>query len=268
MSDDINKVVKKADIIIFCIPSAYFKSEIAPLSVPLNDKFILSAIKGMIPQENITITEYFNHWYGIPYDYMGVISGPCHAEEVAMERLSYLTLTCKRSEVAQALAHAFTCNFIKTGTSTDIYGVEYAAVLKNIYALTAGICHSLGYGDNFLAVLITSAYHEMREFLDKTHPSKNRDIARSAFLGDLLVTSYSQFSRNRTFGSMLGKGYSVRAAQLEMNTVAEGYNGARCIYEINQKYKVSMPIAEAAYTILYKGGSPAATIRQLTEKLR
>jgi glycerol-3-phosphate dehydrogenase (NAD(P)+) len=267
MSADINKVVNESDILIFCIPSAYFKSEISLLSSSLSDKFIISAIKGMVPDENITITEYFNRRHGIPYDNMGVVGGPCHAEEVAMERLSYLTLTCKRNEVAHALARAFACSYIKTETSTDIYGVEYAVVLKNIYALAAGICHSLGYGDNFLSVLITSAYHEMREFLDKTYPFKSRDTAHSAFLGDLLVTCYSQFSRNRTFGSMLGKGYSVRAAQLEMSMVAEGYYGSRCIYEVNKKHKVPMPIAEAVYTILYEGGNPTLTIRKVIEKL-
>ncbi|MCL2738408.1 MAG: NAD(P)-binding domain-containing protein [Bacteroidales bacterium] len=268
MSADINKVVREADVLIFCIPSVYFTSEIAALSVSLADKFIITAIKGMVPSENITITEFFNRRYGIPFDHLGVISGPCHAEEVAMERLSYLTITCKRDEVAQSLSKAFACGFIKTGTSTDIYGVEYAVVLKNIYALAAGICHSLGYGDNFSAVLITSAYHEMKNFLDKTHPCKNRDTARSAFLGDLLVTCYSQFSRNRTFGSMLGKGYSVRAAQLEMDMVAEGYYGSRCIYELNKSYQVPMPIADAVHAILYEGRNPAATIRQLLDKLR
>lgn len=267
MSADLNKVVSESDVLIFCIPSAFFKAEIAPLSVSLEHKFILTAIKGMVPDENVTITEYFHHWHDVPYDNMGVVSGPCHAEEVSMERLSYLTLTCKRNEVAQAIARAFSCHFIKTETSTDIYGVEYAVVLKNIYALMAGVCHSLGYGDNFLAVLITSAYREMKEFLDKSHPCKNRETGRSSFLGDLLVTSYSQFSRNRTFGSMLGKGYSVRAAQLEMTMVAEGYFGTRCIYEVNKKYKVSMPIAESAYAILYEKENPAVAVRQLTEKL-
>ncbi|MCL1973787.1 MAG: glycerol-3-phosphate dehydrogenase [Bacteroidetes bacterium] len=268
MSDDINKVVQEGDILIFCIPSVYFEPEIANLTTSLTDKFILTAIKGMVPEENITITEFFNRRHGVPYDHLGVVSGPCHAEEVAMERLSYLTLTCKREEVAQSLAKAFACTFIKVTTSTDIYGVEYAVVLKNIYALAAGICHALGYGDNFLAVLITGAYHELKEFLDKTHPCKNRDTARSAFLGDLLVTCYSQFSRNRTFGSMLGKGYSVRAAQLEMNMVAEGYYGSRCIYEVNKKHKVSMPIADAVYAILYEHKNPAVTIRQLLDILQ
>jgi len=221
----------------------------------------------MVAEENVTITEYFHHRYNIPYDNLGVVSGPCHAEEVAMERLSFLTLTCKRNEVALAFARAFTCNFIRTETSTDIYGIEYAMILKNIYALMAGVCHSLGYGDNFVAVLITSAYREMKEFLDKTHPCKSRETARSSFLGDLLVTSYSQFSRNRTFGGMLGKGYSVRAAQLEMDMVAEGYYGTSGIYHLNKKFQVQMPIVNAAYSILYEKGNPAVVIRQLTEKL-
>ena len=267
ISANINKVVIESDVLIFCIPSVYFLDEIASLTVSLQDKYILTAIKGMIPDNNITIAEYFNRTHHIPYDNIGVISGPCHAEEVSMERLSYLTLTCKKEEVAKSLSRAFTCKFMKTETSTDIYGVEYAVVLKNIYALAAGICHSLGYGDNFTAVLITSAYHEMKDFLNKTYPAKNRDTDRSAFLGDLLVTSYSQFSRNRTFGSMLGKGYSVNAAQLEMHMVAEGYYGTRCIYELNKKYKVSMPIAEAVYIILYERANPAATMRQLADKL-
>jgi len=267
MSADINKVVQEADVLVFCIPSVYFASELSSLTASLTGKFILTAIKGMLPGENITITEFFNRRHAIPYDNLGVISGPCHAEEVAMERLSYLTLTCKREETAQSLAKAFACDFIKTVTCTDIYGVEYAVVLKNIYALAAGLCHSLGYGDNFSAVLITGAYHEMKDFLNKTHPCKNRDIARSAFLGDLLVTSYSQFSRNRNFGSMLGKGYSVRAAQLEMDMVAEGYYGSRCIYALNQAHKVPMPIADAVYAILYENKNPAQTIRQLLDKL-
>ena len=268
MSDDINKVIAGADVLIFCIPSAYFLLEVEALTASLSDKFIVTAIKGMVPEKNITITEYFNRKYKIPYDNMGVVSGPCHAEEAAMERLSYLTLTCKRIETATTLAKAFACDYIKTSASTDIYGLEYAVVLKNIYAVAAGLCHSMGYGDNFSSVLITSAYHEMTDFLNKTHPDKNRDTARAAFLGDLLVTCYSQFSRNRTFGGMLGKGYSVRTAQLEMNMVAEGYYATRCIHELNKKYKVFMPVAQAMYAILYENKNPRMTIQKLTDWLQ
>ena len=268
MSADINKVVDEADVLIFCVPSAYFEGEIAPLTAPLAQKFIISAIKGMVPEKNTTITEYFNQNHHIPYDNLGVIGGPCHAEEVAMERLSYLTVACKNEKVALALAKAFTCSFMKTTTTTDIYGVEYAVVLKNIYAMAAGVCHSLGYGDNFAAVLITNAYHEMKDFLNETHADKGRDAARPAYLGDLLVTCYSQFSRNRTFGSLIGKGYSVQAVRAEMNMVAEGYYGSRCIYEVNKKYKIAMPIAEAMYAIMYENQNAAMVIKHLTEKLR
>lgn len=268
MSDDINAVIADAQILIFCIPSAYFIKEMMNLQVSLEDKFILSAIKGLIPERNISITEYFNRIHKIPYDRLGMVSGPVHAEEVAMERLSFLTITTKKASTAQHLQQAFSCSYMRTIIGTDIYGVEYAVVLKNIYAIAAGICRALGYGDNFLSVLAASAYYEMRVFLNKTHPDKNRNTARSAYLGDLLVTSYSQFSRNRTFGSMIGKGYTVRTAQLEMDMVAEGYYATASIHEINKKWKVPMPIAEAVYKILYEYRSAAIVIQSLAEKLK
>ncbi len=267
MSSDINEVVDSADVLIFCIPSAFFMPEIAKLTISLENKFIITAIKGIIPGDNITIAEYFNQYHSIPFDRIGVVSGPCHAEEVAMERLSYLTLSTKHMEVARSMCDIFACSYIKTVPGTDIYGVEYAAVLKNIYAVAGGVCHALSYGDNFMAVLITSSFNEMRDFLHATHPDKNRKTSKSAYLGDLLVTCYSQFSRNRTFGSMIGKGYSVQSAQIEMNMVAEGYYGTKCIYEINKKYNVYMPIAEAMYKILYEHKYPAYIIKQLIESL-
>ncbi len=267
MSSDMNEVVEQADVLVFCIPSAFFLPEISKLTISLENKFIITAIKGIIPGDNITIAEYFNQYHNIPYDRIGVVSGPCHAEEVAMERLSYLTLSSKHIEVARSMCDIFACNYIKTVPGTDIYGVEYSAVLKNIYAVAAGVCHALSYGDNFMAVLITSSFNEMRDFLHASHPDKNRKTSKSAYLGDLLVTSYSQFSRNRTFGSMIGKGYSVQSAQIEMNMIAEGYYGTKCIYEINKKYNVYMPIAEAMYKILYEHKYPAYIIKQLTESL-
>lgn len=267
MSSDMNEVVEQADVLVFCIPSAFFLPEISKLTISLENKFIITAIKGIIPGDNITIAEYFNQYHNIPYDRIGVVSGPCHAEEVAMERLSYLTLSSKHIEVARSMCDIFACNYIKTVPGTDIYGVEYSAVLKNIYAVAAGVCHALSYGDNFMAVLITSSFNEMRDFLHASHPDKSRKTSKSAYLGDLLVTSYSQFSRNRTFGSMIGKGYSVQSAQIEMNMIAEGYYGTKCIYEINKKYNVYMPIAEAMYKILYEHKYPAYIIKQLTESL-
>lgn len=267
MSSDLNEIVKHADVIIFCTPSAYFMKTMSKLTLSLDDKFIISAIKGFVDEKNLTIAEYFNQYHHVPFDRIGVISGPCHAEEVSMERLSYLTLTSKYIEVARSLCDVFACDYIKTTPGTDIYGVEYSAALKNIYAVAAGICHGLGYGDNFMAVLMTNAYHEIAEFLNATHPDKDRILTTSAYLGDLLVTGYSQFSRNRTFGSMIGKGYSVISAQIEMNMVAEGYYASKCINEVNKEYRIDMPIAEAVYLILYEHRYPAYVIKQLTDKL-
>ncbi len=268
LSNDINEIVSNSDVLIFCIPSAYFLSELAALTIPLDGKFLISAIKGIIANENITIAEYFHKKHHIPFDRIGIVSGPSHAEEIAMERLTYLTLTSKHLDVAKNLCKILDCSYVKTVPGTDIYGVEYAAVLKNVYAVAAGICHSLSYGDNFMSVFITNCFNEMREFLHASHPDSSRITSTSAYLGDLLVTCYSQYSRNRTFGSMIGKGISVQAAQLEMNMVAEGYYGAKAIFELNKKFKINMPIAEAVYNILYEHYYPASVIKQLAETLQ
>jgi glycerol-3-phosphate dehydrogenase (NAD(P)+) len=267
LSDDINKVIENSDIVIFAIPSAFLKSALEGLKVELADKIIVSAIKGMVPDENMIVGEYFNTKYNTPLDLFAVIAGPCHAEEVALERLSYLTISCPDIKNAHWVADVLTTNYIKTSVSDDIYGTEYSAVLKNIFAVAAGICHGLGYGDNFNAVLISNAIQEIKRFVDVVHPI-TRDINNSAYLGDLMVTAYSQFSRNRTFGAMIGKGYSVKSAQLEMNMVAEGYYAVKSIYEINKKYMVNMPITDAVYNILYEKISPAIEIKILTENIR
>ena len=213
------------------------------------------------------IGEFFHNKYEVPFEQIGVISGPCHAEEVALERLSYLTISFLDTKIARTFASKLECAYIKTTISDDIYGTEYAAVLKNVISLAAGICHGLRYGDNFLAVLISNAIQEIKRFVDTVHPI-NRDIKSSAYLGDLLVTAYSQFSRNRTFGTMIGKGYSVKTAQIEMHMVAEGYYAVKCIKEINDNYNVHMPIIDAVYNILYEKISPSIEIRILTEELR
>lgn len=266
MSTNLDEIVEWGDVLIFCIPSAYFIEVMGRLNISLENKFIVSAIKGFIG-DNQTIAEYFHSVHKIPFERIGVVSGPCHAEEVGMERLSYLTFTSKLEENARLLCDAFECPYIKTIPGTDIYGVEYAAALKNIYAIAAGIAHGLGYGDNFMSVLITSSFREIKRFLNVTHPDPVRRTDTSPYLGDLLVTAYSQFSRNRTFGSMIGKGYPVQSAQIEMNMVAEGYYACRCIHEINSKYGVDMPIAEAVYEILYENKYPAYVIKRLTGKL-
>jgi glycerol-3-phosphate dehydrogenase (NAD(P)+) len=197
---------------------------------------------------------------------MGVLAGPCHAEEVALEYLSYLTIASPDEDKATSFAKLIKSDYIFTSVSDDIWGTEYTSVIKNIIAIASGITHGLRYGDNFQAVLISNAIQEIKRFVDTVHPI-SRDIKSSAYLGDLLVTAYSQFSRNRMFGTMIGKGYSVRTAQLDMNMVAEGYYSARSIYEINQKYNVDMPISSAVYRILYENISPRKEIIQLTEKL-
>lgn len=266
ISSDLNAIVSEADCLVLAVPSAFLKETLAPLHVNIKDKFIMSAIKGIVPENNTIIGDFFHNQYQIPYSNIGVVTGPCHAEEVALERLSYLTVACEEVEKALWFSEQIACRYIKTNVSEDIFGTEIAAVLKNVIAIASGVCHSLGYGDNYQAVLVSNAIREIKRFVDVAHPIQ-RDLKESAYLGDLLVTSYSQFSRNRTFGNMIGKGYSVRSAQLEMNMVAEGYYAVKCIKEINEKYEVSMPITNAVYHILYEKISPVIEMRLLSDQL-
>jgi glycerol-3-phosphate dehydrogenase (NAD(P)+) len=267
VSSDLKKAIAGSDLIIMTVPSAFLKESLAAITKEdLKNKKIFSAIKGIVPEHNLIIAEFFNQIYEVPIENVGVITGPSHAEEVAMEKLSYLTIASQNAESANFLASKLACRYIKTTTSDDIYGTEYSAVLKNVIAISAGICHGLGYGDNFLSVLISNGIQEIKRFVDVVHPI-TRDIKDSAYLGDLLVTAYSQFSRNRTFGGMIGKGYSVKSAQMEMNMVAEGYYGVKCVHEINKQYKVEMPITEAVYHILYEKISPAIEMKLLSDKL-
>lgn len=268
ISSDILYIVKQADYIVLNVPAAFLKETLKGLSAAdLKGKKIISAIKGIVPDENLIIGEFINQKFDVPLNDILVISGPCHAEEVALEKLSYLTIACMQVKLAAQFAGFLATRYIKTNVSDDIFGTEYAAVLKNIYAVASGICHGVGYGDNFQAVLISNAIQEIKNFVDAVHPI-DRDIKESAYLGDLLVTAYSQFSRNRTFGNMIGKGYTVKSAQLEMNMIAEGYYAVNCMNFINQKYKVDMPICQAVYAILYQAKSPVKEMRLLTEKLK
>ena len=264
---DINRTIEESDTLIFATPSPFLKQHLKKVTTSLEDKFIISAIKGIVPDENMLVADYFSEYYHVPINHIAVIGGPCHAEEIALERLSYITLACPDIDYAYQLSPVFKNQYLRNYCCKDVTGIEYASVLKNVYAIVAGICHGMKYGDNFLAVFICNAIEEMRNFLYAVH-GLERDITDSVYLGDLLVTAYSRFSRNRTFGTMIGKGYSVKTAQLEMEMIAEGYYGTKCIHEINEKYKVNMPILDALYAILYERKSPMVVIRQLTQTFK
>lgn len=263
---DINEIVNNSDTLILAVPSPFLKTHLEKLKTPISDKFIISAIKGIIPPENLLVTDYLTKEYGVPSDKIAIVAGPCHAEEIALERLTYPTIACTDQAMATAVARIFTNRFVKASTSVDVSGIELAAVLKNVYAIAAGICHGLKYGDNFQAVLVSNAVQEMEKFMEVVSPVE-RKIFESAYIGDLLVTAYSSFSRNRTFGSMIGKGYSVKAAQIEMEMVAEGYYGTKCVMEMNADYCINIPIVETVYRILYEKVPARIEIKRLREEI-
>lgn len=266
LSDDFNAMVSDADVLIFAIPSAFLNAELSKLTLSLKDKTVFSAIKGIVPETGLIVGEHLHEIYKIPYDQIGVITGPCHAEEVALERLSYLTIACQDEKKAKILSDCLTSDYIFCKTSDDIIGTEYAAMLKNIYAIAAGIAHGLGYGDNYQAVLMSNAVREMKRYIKKVHKMK-RNINNSAYLGDLLVTGYSTFSRNRMFGNMIGKGYTVKSAMMEMKMVAEGYYAVKPAYEMNQINGAKTPIIDAVYSVVYEGKSPKKHFKILSEHL-
>lgn len=267
-SSDINEVAEISEVLLFVTPSPYFKSHMKKLKVKIKDKFVVSAIKGIVPDNNLLMSDYFHRFYGVPVENISVVAGPCHAEEVAMERLSYLTVGCQDIENAKMIARKLTNSYVKTSVSQDVAGIEFSSVLKNVYAIAAGICSGMKYGDNFQAVLMSNAIQEMNNFLALTRPMPTRAVNDSVYLGDLLVTCYSNFSRNRIFGTMIGKGYSVKAAQLEMEMIAEGYYGTKCMKEVNEHYRVNMPILNAVYNILYEQISPVIEIKLLTDSFK
>ena len=257
LTSNINEAIEYADYIIFAIPSAFLGAELSKMTASLTGKVIFSAIKGIVPETSLIVGEHFNKVYDIPFENIGVITGPCHAEEVALERLSYLTIACGDAQKAKIVARCLSGNYIKTKITDDIIGTEYAAMLKNIFAIAAGIAHGLGYGDNFQSVLMSNGIREMKKFIKKVHKMK-RNINDSAYLGDLLVTGYSVFSRNRMFGNMIGKGYTVQSAQMEMSMVAEGYYATKSAWELNQGHLAKTPIIDAVYKKVFK---------KLTDKL-
>ena len=268
MSSDLNEVVSTCNLLVIAIPSAFLHQTFGALTVPYQDKVFFSAVKGIIPETELIVGEHLNQVMGVPMKNIGVITGPCHAEEVALERLSYLTIACLDLKNGRAMAGLLANNYIKTQVSRDVIGTEYAAVFKNIYALAAGIAHGLGYGDNFQAVLMSNAIREMKKIIKSVHKLK-RNINQSAYLGDLLVTGYSVFSRNRMFGNMIGKGYTVKSAMAEMSMVAEGYYAAKSAYKLIECKGAheKAPIACAVYRILYGGESPKKVFKSLVDQL-
>lgn len=267
VSTDLKEMIEPADILIIATPSAYLFEVFNEFPKHLlKNKVIFSAVKGIIPEVNEIPGQFFQNHLGVDEDNIGIICGPCHAEEVALERLSYLTIACQDEDSAEYMADKMACRYIKTTISDDIFGTEYSAVLKNVYAIASGICAGLGHGDNFQAVLVSNAIQEIENFIDEVNPI-HRDVKSSAYLGDLLVTAYSKFSRNRTFGYMVGKGYSVKIAQLEMDMIAEGYFATKCLMEINKEYGVEMPILEAVNNIIYERIAPFIEIKILADKL-
>ena len=264
---DLETAINSSEILVIATPSAFLNDLFKNIPQEIfKGKVVFSAVKGIIPEFHSIPARFIHKTFGTPYDAIGIISGPCHAEEVALERLSYLTIACQDEDIADEVAELFACRYIKTTTSDDLFGTELSAVLKNVYSIASGICAGLGYGDNFQAVLISNAIQEIENFIDEVSPI-HRDVKSSAYLGDLLVTAYSKFSRNRTFGFMIGKGYSVKTAQMEMDMIAEGYYAVKSVIEINKKFQVEMPIVEAVYNIIYEKISPVIEMRILTEKL-
>ena len=266
LSNNINKTVENYDILVFAIPSAFLTSELKKLTTPLTDKVVFSAIKGIVPESGLIVGEHFFKNYNTPYNNIGVITGPCHAEEVAMERLSYLTIACQDQDQAKKVGECLKSRYIRVKISDDIIGTEYAAMLKNIFSIAAGISHGLGYGDNFQSVLMSNSIREMKRFIKKVHKMK-RNINNSAYLGDLLVTGYSTFSRNRMFGNMIGKGYTVKSAMLEMSMVAEGYYATKSAKKIKEENGAVTPIIDAVYSVLYKGKDVKRVFEELTKQI-
>jgi len=265
-SSDINAVLDEADTIVVAVPSPYLKSHLAKISTDISGKNVVSAVKGIVPDDNLLVTDYFCERFGCDPAKMMAVGGPCQAEGGALERLSYLTIACHDTVLAYRFSKSLAGKKMKTILSSDVEGLEYAAVLKNVYAIAGGIVSGMKAGDNFMAMLACNAAREMRRFIDTIAPDAKRDICCSAYLGDLLVTAYSRFSRNHNFGSMIGKGYSVKAAMMEMEMVAEGYYATKCIHEINQAGpRADMPILDCMYAILYENINPKRAISSITD---
>ncbi len=264
----VKETIRKSDILLIVLPAAFIESSLEGITeTDFHGKFVFSATKGLIPTQHKTVCTYLHDFFNIPFSHLGFISGPSHAEEIALERLTFLTVLSENSEIANIVANALHCRFLKIITSSDVLGAEYSSALKNVMAIATGVCHGLGYGDNSISVLVSSAIREIQTFLNHMAPAE-RNLLNYVYLGDLMVTCYSQFSRNRTFGAMIGKGYTVKSAQLEMNMVAEGYYSVKSFIEICREREMEMPIVQAVYHILYERYSPSVEMKLLTDKLK
>ncbi len=264
----VQTAIKNAEYIILAMPSAFLLETLKPLNKShFEGKKMVSAIKGMVPEKNMLVTDWLETQFGINPKNICVIAGPCHAEEIALEKQSYVTIASADLKIAQHFANLMHCRFVNSNAIADMDGVEYCAIMKNIIAMACGITHGLGYGDNFQAVLVSNAMEEIKRFLDAISPNQ-RELYGSGYLGDLLVTAYSKFSRNRSFGNMVGRGYSIKSAQIEMNMIAEGYYAVKSIWEINKKFQINLPIISAVYRILYEKAQPSSEINILTALLK
>lgn len=264
---NLDETIKTPKIVILAIPSAYLKESLSEYKFNLKGKYVFSAIKGIIPNDNLPISAFLHKYYDVTPEMFGVITGPCHSEEIALEKLSYLTIATTNTDAGKQIVQIIETPYLKTITSDDVYGAEYASVLKNIISIAAGISYGLGYGDNYQAVLVANAFQEIKRFLEVAYPFSIRQINSSAYLGDLLVTTYSAYSRNRRLGILIGKGHSVRTALLEMNMVAEGYFATSCMNELSNHHHVNMPIIETVYRILYTNSPAGKEMAQLSEKM-
>lgn len=262
----LNEIAADYDVFIIAIPSFYLDSSLESLTASIDSKIIFSAVKGIVPERKMLVGNYLTEKFNVPESQLGVITGPCHAEEVALERLSYLTVASTNIMLATQMKSKLDCDYVRTTTSDDIVGTEYAATLKNVYAIAVGMAHGLGYGDNFVSVLISSAMREMKRFIKNVDNNK-RNINKSAYLGDLLVTAYSIFSRNRMLGNMIGKGYTVKAALMEMTMIAEGYYGAKTAYELSTSFRGKYPIMQCVYDVLYEKASAKKKMKALSQVL-
>ena len=266
ISENINDIVSNSDVVIIAVPSEYVNAEMKKIKVNISDKIIICGLKGLVPETNLLFGEHMQKHFNVSKDNFLVIGGPCHAEEVALEKLSYLTIGSSNLNLCKIISEKFKCKYINVKSSDDVIGIEYASMLKNIFALAVGISNGLGYGDNYQSVLVSNSIKEMKRFISKRHKIK-RNLNNSAYLGDLLVTGYSSFSRNRMFGNMIGEGYTVKAAQLEMKMVAEGYIATKKAYILNEESdkKAKIPIIDAVYKILYKKRSARKIFKELSE---